>query len=69
MAIEDAASIVQLLPVNTAASEVPDRLKLYERIRHERVTWIQEQTRINGLDEDKRPESKYRVQTSSRCQN
>ena len=60
MAIEDAASISQLLPGGTPASDVPKRLKLYEDIRHERVTWVQEQTRINALDEDKRPASKSR---------
>ena len=59
MAIEDAVSIAQLLPESTSASEVPDRLKLYESIRHERATHVQEQTRINGLDEDKRPASRF----------
>jgi 2-polyprenyl-6-methoxyphenol hydroxylase-like FAD-dependent oxidoreductase len=56
MAIEDAASIAQVLTVDTAVAEVSDRLKLYERIRRGRASWIQEQTRINGMDEDKRPE-------------
>ena len=55
MAIEDAASIAQVLSESTTAAEVPDRLKLYEGIRHERASWVQDQTRINGLDEDKRP--------------
>lgn len=55
MAIEDAASIGQILAPDTPAAEIPDRLKLYERVRHERASWVQEQTRINGLDEDKRP--------------
>lgn len=55
VAIEDAASAAQLLPQDTPASDVPDRLQLYERVRHERASWIQEQTRINALDEDKRP--------------
>ena len=58
LAIEDAASIAQLLPESTSASEVSDRLQLYESIRYERVTHVQEQTRINGLDEDKRPAGK-----------
>ena len=60
MAIEDACSIAQLLPEGTSASDVPGRLKLYERVRHERATWVQEQTRINAMDEDKRPASKIR---------
>ena len=58
MAIEDAGSVGQLLPANTPAADIPDRLQLYERIRHERVSWVQEQTRINGMDEDKRPAAK-----------
>ena len=55
MAIEDAASVAQLLPEGTTAAEVPDRLKLYESVRHERASWVQQQTRDNALDEDKRP--------------
>ena len=57
MAIEDAASIAQLLPEGTPASQIPKRLKFYERIRHARATWVQEQTRINGMDEAERPPS------------
>lgn len=67
MAIEDAASIAQVLPADTPASEVPQRLKLYERIRHDRVTWVQEQTRINGMDEDKRPAGKSSSCVGGRC--
>ena len=37
MAIEDAASIGQLLPEATPAVDIPDRLQLYERVRHERA--------------------------------
>lgn len=59
LSIEDAASIAQLLPENTSVSQVPDRLKLYETIRQKHVTHVQEQTRINGLDEDKRPAGKF----------
>lgn len=33
--------------------DVPDLMKLYDRIRRERVDYVQEQTRLNGLDEDK----------------
>jgi 2-polyprenyl-6-methoxyphenol hydroxylase-like FAD-dependent oxidoreductase len=58
MAVEDAASVAQLLPEGTTAAEVPDRLKLYERVRHERASWVQQQTRDNALDEDKRPAGK-----------
>ena len=58
MAIEDAGSIGQLLPETTAAADIPDRLQLYEQVRHERASFVQEQTRINGLNEDKRPAAK-----------
>ena len=58
MAIEDAASAAQMLPEGTSNAEVPSRLELYESVRRERASWVQEQTRINGLDEDKRPASK-----------
>ena len=61
MAIEDAASVAQVLPEDTPVSNVSGRLKLYERIRHERVTYIQEQTRINGMDEYKRPAGEHKV--------
>jgi 2-polyprenyl-6-methoxyphenol hydroxylase-like FAD-dependent oxidoreductase len=58
MAIEDAASIAQLLPEHTPAVDIPDRVQLYEQVRHERASFVQEQTRINGLNEDKRPAAK-----------
>lgn len=84
MAVEDAASIAQILAADTPSDDVPERLKLYESIRsvwilfrgdelwnfasdgrsfnsrHERATWVQDQTRINGMDEDKRPEGEPR---------
>ena len=57
MAIEDAASIAQLLPADTDRLDVPDRLCLYNDIRKERVEWVQEQSRNNGMNENTRPAS------------
>lgn len=45
MAIEDAVSLGVMLPRGIAASEVPERLKVYQKARHERATTIQEMTR------------------------
>ncbi|KAK4497067.1 hypothetical protein PRZ48_011516 [Zasmidium cellare] len=52
-AIEDAISVAKVLQPGTKASDVPELLKLYDGIRRERVDYVQEQTRLNGLDEDK----------------
>lgn len=52
-AIEDAISLATLLPLGTQASEVPDLMRLYDSIRRERVDYVQNETRRNGLDEDK----------------
>ena len=45
MAIEDAVSIGVMLPRGITADEVPERLKVYEKARHERATTIQDMTR------------------------
>ncbi|CAI7650086.1 unnamed protein product [Penicillium manginii] len=45
MAIEDAVSLSVMLPRGIAAADVPERLKVYEKARHSRVTTIQEMTR------------------------
>jgi hypothetical protein len=55
MAIEDAVCIARLLPVDTPASKVEERMKLYEGIRYKRAGYVREQTRRNGLDEEERP--------------
>jgi 2-polyprenyl-6-methoxyphenol hydroxylase-like FAD-dependent oxidoreductase len=49
-AIEDAASLAVCFPADTPVSEVPARLKLYEKIRYERANRIQEYSRIAGHD-------------------
>jgi 2-polyprenyl-6-methoxyphenol hydroxylase-like FAD-dependent oxidoreductase len=49
-AIEDAAALAAVLPQGTTPAEVPERLKLYERIRYERAHKIQEHSRLAGLD-------------------
>lgn len=69
MGIEDAASIAQILTADMSSDKVPGRLKLYESVRHERATWIQDQTRINGMDEDKRPEVKGGFTMLAYCHN
>jgi 2-polyprenyl-6-methoxyphenol hydroxylase-like FAD-dependent oxidoreductase len=55
MAIEDAVSLSVMLPRGIAAADVPERLKIYEKARHSRVTTIQEMTRqsVNILPANK----------------
>ncbi|CAI7599603.1 unnamed protein product [Penicillium bialowiezense] len=45
MAIEDAVSLAVMLPGDISRDEVPERLKVYEKARHERATVIQQMTR------------------------
>lgn len=48
MAIEDGICMAVMLPKGVRNGDVVDRLKLYEKARHERVTAIQEFTRESG---------------------
>jgi 2-polyprenyl-6-methoxyphenol hydroxylase-like FAD-dependent oxidoreductase len=45
MAIEDAVSLAVMLPAGIERHEVPERLRVYEKARHQRATTIQEMTR------------------------
>lgn len=45
MAIEDAVSLSVMLPGDITPEEVPGRLKIYQKARHERATTIQQMTR------------------------
>ena len=45
MAIEDAVSLAVMLPGDISRDEIPERLKVYEKARHERATVIQQMTR------------------------
>ncbi|KAK7745340.1 hypothetical protein SLS53_002836 [Cytospora paraplurivora] len=49
-AIEDAATLSVVLPKGTSPEAVPERLKLYEKIRYTRVHQIQEYSRQAGKD-------------------
>lgn len=49
-AIEDAMSLAVFLPAESKASEVPERLRLYELARKERAHKVQQATRITGYD-------------------
>ncbi|RSL76095.1 hypothetical protein CEP51_010280 [Fusarium floridanum] len=49
-AIEDAAAMMVVLPYGTCPAEVPERLKLYEKIRYERAHKIQSDSRLAGSD-------------------
>lgn len=51
MAIEDGAALSVVLPLGTTRDEVPERLRLYDEIRHERATRVQEVSRIIGGDD------------------
>ncbi|KAI0974292.1 hypothetical protein F4678DRAFT_486179 [Xylaria arbuscula] len=49
-AIEDAAALGTVLPKGTRPSDVPERLRLYEKIRYKRAHMIQEYSRQAGRD-------------------
>ncbi|KAH7170583.1 hypothetical protein EDB81DRAFT_941469 [Dactylonectria macrodidyma] len=49
-AMEDAAALSTVLPKGTAPEDVPERLKLYEKIRYERAHRIQDYSRQAGKD-------------------
>jgi 2-polyprenyl-6-methoxyphenol hydroxylase-like FAD-dependent oxidoreductase len=48
--MEDAAALATVLPLGTAPIDVPERLKLYEKIRYDRGHAIQEYSRQAGKD-------------------
>ena len=48
--MEDAASLISLLPKGTLRSDIKERLGLYEKLRDERAHKIQEFTRQAGTD-------------------
>ncbi|KAK9592166.1 hypothetical protein V6Z92_005195 [Aspergillus fumigatus] len=50
VAIEDAASLAVVLPFGTTVEEIPERLQLYDEIRHERASRIQQYSRLAGRD-------------------
>ncbi|KAI5362805.1 Putative FAD-binding domain, acetoacetate decarboxylase, FAD/NAD(P)-binding domain superfamily [Septoria linicola] len=50
-AIEDAATIATVLPLGTTRDEIPERLQLYDQIRHECATKIQTFSRLIGSDD------------------
>lgn len=50
IAMEDAATLAVVLPIGTLPEEVPERLKLYEKIRYQRANAIQEFSRQAGKD-------------------
>lgn len=56
IAIEDAVSLALILHDGVSASEVPERLKLYQEIRHERATTVQYGSRVSGNDVGDIPE-------------
>jgi 2-polyprenyl-6-methoxyphenol hydroxylase-like FAD-dependent oxidoreductase len=50
VAIEDAAALAVVLPLETAESEITERLELYNEIRYTRATKIQSFSRLVGKD-------------------
>jgi 2-polyprenyl-6-methoxyphenol hydroxylase-like FAD-dependent oxidoreductase len=48
--MEDAASIIALLPAGVTTDDIPERLALFEKLRDERAHKIQEYTRQAGKD-------------------
>lgn len=60
MAIEDANCIARLLPPSVTKNAMAERLRLYEKIRYERVEFVREMTRTNGRDKGERLEGMFR---------
>jgi 2-polyprenyl-6-methoxyphenol hydroxylase-like FAD-dependent oxidoreductase len=57
--MEDAAALAVVLQRGTKAEDVPERLRLYEKIRMERAHRVQEYSRLAGRDlGDKKLDSK-----------
>ncbi|KAF5006425.1 hypothetical protein FDECE_7185 [Fusarium decemcellulare] len=50
IAIEDAASLIALLPQGTKVDDISERLSLYEKLRDARAHKVQEFTRLAGQD-------------------
>ncbi|KFY55167.1 hypothetical protein V496_07067 [Pseudogymnoascus sp. VKM F-4515 (FW-2607)] len=50
IALEDGATLSVVLPLGTQPEEIPERLKLYEKIRYERANNIQDYSRQAGID-------------------
>jgi len=48
--MEDAASLAVVLQRGTTAGDVPERLRLYEKIRMGRANRVQEYSRLAGRD-------------------
>lgn len=60
MAIEDAVTLAELLPLDTKVDEIPPRLQLLEKLRKPRVTRIREHSRATGKGETSNEEkTKY----------
>lgn len=45
MAIEDGVSLAVMLSRDVTREEIPERLKLYEKARHNRASTVQQMTR------------------------
>lgn len=50
VAIEDSVALSVVLPLGTTPEEVPERLQLWEKIRYDRASNIQEFSRQAGKD-------------------
>ncbi|KAF4339639.1 3-hydroxybenzoate 6-hydroxylase 1 [Fusarium beomiforme] len=61
IAIEDAASLVALLPAGTSVEDIPSRLALYEKIRDERAHKVQDFTRQAGEDLNEEKRAKFNI--------
>lgn len=65
-AMEDAVALGTVLEKGLTADEVPERLKLYNDIRYERASKVQEFTRLAGLDvQDGKLDSEFGRMNSS----
>ena len=52
MAIEDAATLTELLPADVESEDITERLKLYEELRKPRVGVVRDTARKMALGQD-----------------
>lgn len=63
--MEDAVSIAAVLPLGTIKSEIPERLKLYQKCRQDRANRIQHFTRLSGMSAEEQKKNNYKYDRKS----
>ena len=61
-AVEDAAVLALLFPLESSSDDVPRRLELFQKIRRDRVSGVQMLSRTRVFSFETRPESLEKAQ-------